>query len=80
LFADQENKLPFSISVCSKQIEVFCFHFLYIYIYMLPFRRKAEAQAISPNPLPFAHHANGSLSFVHLLTKKQTKVIRVEED
>ncbi len=47
---------------------------------MLPFRRKAEAQAISPNPLPFAHHANGSLSFVHLLTKKQTKVIRVEED
>jgi hypothetical protein len=27
--------------------------------------------------LPFAHRANGSLSFVRLLTKKQKKVIRL---
>jgi hypothetical protein len=24
---NQENKLPFSVSICSKQTEVFCFHF-----------------------------------------------------
>ncbi len=30
--------------------------------------------------LPFAHHANRSLSFVHLLTKKQMEVIRWRMD
>ncbi len=34
-------------------------------------KRKTEAQAIFLNP--FAHHANGSLTFDRLLTKKQTK-------
>jgi hypothetical protein len=28
----------------------------------------------------FAHHANGSLSFAHLLTKKQTDVIPLQMD
>jgi hypothetical protein len=28
----------------------------------------------------FAHHANGSLSFAHLLTKKQTEVIPLQMD
>ncbi len=30
----EENKLPFSVSVCSKQTEVCRFRFLYIYIYI----------------------------------------------
>jgi hypothetical protein len=30
--------------------------------------------------LPFAHRANGSLSFVRLLTKKQKEVIRLLTD
>jgi hypothetical protein len=30
--------------------------------------------------LQFAHHANGSLSFVRLLIKKQTEVIRLQTD
>jgi hypothetical protein len=33
-------------------------------------KRKTEAQAISLNHLPFAHRADGSLSFVRLLKKK----------
>ncbi len=37
---------------------------------------KTEAQEIFPNPfITFAHCANVSLSFVRLLTKKQTEVI-----
>jgi hypothetical protein len=45
LLPTKENKLPFSVSVCSKQTEVCCFHFqltakngsfrfLYIHIYI----------------------------------------------
>jgi hypothetical protein len=30
--------------------------------------------------LPFAHHANGSVSFIRLFTKKQTEVIRLQTD
>jgi hypothetical protein len=30
--------------------------------------------------LPFAHHGNGSLTFVRLLTKKQTEVILLQTD
>jgi hypothetical protein len=30
--------------------------------------------------LPFAHHANGSLSFVRLMTKKLAEVIRLQTD
>jgi hypothetical protein len=54
-FADQGNKVPFSVSVCSKQTEVFRFRFpfsaneigffvyvsvFYIYISLLPCKRK----------------------------------------
>ncbi len=39
-----------------------------------------EARAIFPNPSLFAHHANGSLSFVCFLVKKQTEVIRLQMD
>jgi hypothetical protein len=37
---------------------------------------KMEAQAISLILLRFAHHANGILTFVRLLMKKQTEVNR----
>ncbi len=47
---------------------------------MLPFQRKTEAQAIFLNPLPFAHRANGILSFTRLFTKKQTEVSRLQTD
>jgi hypothetical protein len=43
-------------------------------------KRKTEAQAIFLDPFIFAHCANESSSFVRLLTKKQTGVIRLQTD
>ncbi len=51
-----------------------------IYIYILRFQRKTEALAIFLNRLQFAYRTYGSLSFVCLLTKKQTEVIRLQTD
>jgi hypothetical protein len=53
---------------------------IYIYIYAADSngKRKTVARAISLIRLLFASCANGSLSFVHLLTKKQTSVIRLQ--
>jgi hypothetical protein len=42
--------------------------------------RGAKTQAIFLASFTFAHHANGSFSFVRLLTKKQTEVIRFLTD
>jgi hypothetical protein len=53
--------------------------YIYIYIYTCGcFKQKPEAQAIFFNL--FAHHSNGSLSFVCLLMKKQMEVIRLQRD
>jgi hypothetical protein len=54
-------------------------NYMYTYIYaaISKGKRKTEAQE---NCLPFTHHANRNLSFVRLLTKKQTEVIRVQTD
>ncbi len=41
---------------------------------------KMEGQVIFLIHLPFAHSTNRSLSIVHLLTKKQIEVIRVQMD
>jgi hypothetical protein len=41
-------------------------------------KQKMDAQVIFLNP--FTHRANGSLSFVTLLMKKQTKVIHLQTD
>ncbi len=73
LFADQGNKLLFSVSVCSKQTDVCHFGFpffavtirschiytgMYIYIYCCFYRKtKAQATVFSLIPLPFAHCA-----------------------
>jgi hypothetical protein len=45
-------------------------------------KQKMEAQAIFLNPFTVANHADGSLSFVLLLPKKQTVpvVIRLQTD
>ncbi len=48
---------------------------------MLPFQtenRKRSQRRFFLICLPFAHCANRSLSFVHLLIKKQTEVIRLQ--
>jgi hypothetical protein len=81
----------FSVSVCSKQMEVF---FLFAenkrklpfsVSSVFPLRNsvnmetwKWRHQAGNANPgdfLSFAHHADGSLWLVRLLMKKQTEVI-----
>ncbi len=41
---------------------------------------KTETRANFLMRIPFAHRTNGSLSFVHVLTKKQTEVIRLQTD
>jgi hypothetical protein len=50
-------------------------------MYMLLFQtenEKRKPRLFSLNSLPFAHRANGSLSFVRLFMKKQTEVIRLQ--
>jgi hypothetical protein len=47
-------------------------------IYNKKIKRKTEDQAIFRHL--FAHLANGSLSFVRFLTKKQMEVFRVQMD
>jgi hypothetical protein len=42
--------------------------------------RKQKSKGFSLSCLPFVHHANGSLSFVCLLTNKQTKIICLQTD
>jgi hypothetical protein len=37
-------------------------------------------QTENGSPLPFASRENGSWSFVRLLTKKQTEVLRLQTD
>jgi hypothetical protein len=37
-------------------------------------KQKTEAYATFLNPLPFAHRGNKNLSFVRLITKKQTEL------
>jgi hypothetical protein len=52
---------------------------LYIYT-VYKFQQKTEGQAIFPNPFTVCLCANGSLSFVHLFTEKQTEVIHLQID
>jgi hypothetical protein len=45
--------------------------YIYTYIYTAVLNGKRKLRRFSTIRLPFAHRANGSLSFVRLLTKKQ---------
>ncbi len=85
----KENKIPSSVSICSKQMEVCYFRFpfvccnqniyIHICIYICCcFKRKTEAHAIFLNP--FAHCVNENLSFVHLLTKKIMEVFCLQTE
>jgi hypothetical protein len=53
---------------------------IHIYIYTSISNGKWKPRHFSLIRLPFAHCTNGSLSFVRLLTKKQTEVIRLQTD
>ncbi len=66
--------------MCGECVGVCAHLYLYFYAAVANGKRKAEAQEIFLIRLPFANHANGSLSLVRLLTKKQTKVIRLHTD
>ncbi len=50
------------------------------YIYPAISYKIRKPRRFSLIPLPFAHRKNGSLSFVWLLTKKQTEVIHLLTD
>jgi hypothetical protein len=84
LFADQENKLPFFVSVYSRQTEVAIFVSSVCWIYSINIFQmgngKQKPRRFSLIRLPFSHHANGSLSFLRLLTKEQREVIRLQMD
>jgi hypothetical protein len=85
----KENKLPFPLSIFSKNmlkwkhiftyiyiymyIYMYIYIYPYIYIYMLLFQTengRRKPRLFSLIRLSFAHHADGSLSFSHLFTKK----------
>ncbi len=53
-----------------------------LYMFILPFQKEKDSppSQFSLIRLPFAHHANGNLSFVHLFTKKQTEVIHLQTE
>jgi hypothetical protein len=56
---------------------------IHIPIYIMPLQTedgKWKPRCFSLIRLLFAHRTNGSLSFVRLLTKKQTEVIRLQKD
>ncbi len=58
-----------------------CISFLQVntvYIYAVVSNGKREPRQFSLIRSPFAHNANGGLSFVRLLTKKQTEVIHFQ--
>ncbi len=80
----KENKLPFSVYiyiVTDVNISIYIYLYIKSYIYVLPFQTENGSRGDFPLlRLPFAHHANGSLSFVRLLTKKQTELFRLQTD
>jgi hypothetical protein len=70
-FRKTKRSLPLPFSVCRKQTEVA--------VYMETWRHQMENGSPGGSP-SFVHRANRSLSFVRLLTKKQTEVIRLQTD
>jgi hypothetical protein len=55
-------------------------YILYLYIYPVVPNGKRKPRQFSLIRSAFVHHANGSLTFVRLVTKKQTEVIRLQTD
>jgi hypothetical protein len=79
----RKTELYIRISIYRIYLYGICLYVYSIYIY-IPiflcwfFKLKTEAHTIFLIRLPFVHRANGSLSFVRVLTKKQTKVIHLQ--
>jgi hypothetical protein len=63
-----------AVSVCLLQMKLY----IYIYLYAADSSGERKPRRFSIIRLLFAHRENGSLSFVHLLTKKQTEVIHLQ--
>ncbi len=70
---------------------IYCIYCIYIYTYIYIYTQYMYAAVSNKNGkrkpsrfplicLLFAHRANGSLSFVRLLTKKETELIRLLMD
>jgi hypothetical protein len=65
-------------------VHIYLYIYLYIYIYIHIYVAVSNAKwnwqprQVSLIRLPFAHHADGSLSFVHSFTKKLTEVIHLQ--
>ncbi len=81
-FQQTNGSLPFPFLICRKQTEVAVFR-LRKHGDIETWRHQTENGSPGVFPLsvlPFAHSANGSLSLVRLLTKKQTEVIRSQMD
>ncbi len=71
--AANKRKSPFFVSsVCMC---VYIYLHLYFYLYAAIPNRKRKPRQFSLIRLLLTHCANGSLSFVHLLIRKQTQVI-----
>ncbi len=89
-FAANKQKFLFSVSfifhiyiyinivlyIQKTELYIYLYTYIYIYLYYVYFRfkRKTEAQAFFLNPFTICHCTSSSLSFVLLLTKKQTEV------
>jgi hypothetical protein len=87
-----KQKLPFFVSfvfrvsvcvcVCMSVCVLYILYifFLNFYLYAAVSNGKWKHRQFSVIRLPFAHRANGSLSFVRLSTNKQMKVIHLQTD
>ncbi len=75
-FAVNRRNWLFSFPVCSIQTEVSAFYCSVFFINSI----FSSIFCIYIYAVVFAHRANGSLSFVLLLTKKQTEVICLQAD
>ncbi len=75
---------PFTVCSGKRQFPFVCCKRKYIcaniYALISNGNGKRKSRRLSLIPLPFAHRANESLSFVRLLTKKQTEVIHLQTD
>ncbi len=74
LFAADKRKLPFSI--CSRTMYILYSIHIHVHIHILLFQTEnGSPEVFSLICSLFAHYTKERLSYVHLLTKKQTEVI-----
>jgi hypothetical protein len=70
---------PFSVYIYIQWIgHIYIYNYIYTSAAIL--NGKLKSRWFFLIHVPFSHHANWSLSFVCLFTKKQTEVIRLQAD